>query len=302
MRKAINMQRRNFLKGAGGIVFGLPYLEGLVGREGFAQGADHRFAIFIRQPSGVVQEKYWPKTVGALTSASLTGTSSLPLLPIASQVLIVNGFKHGFPNINCDHSFGGVQAFTGAKPMGNGQSVKAGGESLDNRIARELSPGKEPLALYAAGRRQSRGADMCSFRASEDLRTGERSPFVAYRRLFGMASTGTEDPTILLRKSVNDYVRLELKELLANPLLSAEDKLRLQQHTSNVRDAEKAMGSFSAERVKQLETLGSATEYNETMPEIIKMHMDIMVLAMASGAAKAGTLQILDIIGDTNYQ
>jgi hypothetical protein len=297
----MNIKRRSFLKGAGGIVFGLPFLEGLIGKEGFAQSADHRFAILIRQPSGVVQEKFWPKQTGALTQASLNGTALAPLASVASQILVVKGFAHGFPNINCDHSFGGVQAFTAGRPIGNAQSVKSSTESLDNRIARELSPGKEPLALYAAGQNQGRGSDMTSFRGSNDLRTGERSPFNAYKRLFSVASTGV-DPLVETRLSVNDYVRQELKELMASPLLSKEDKLRLEMHVDSVRDTEKVIASLSDARVKQLQDGGSATSYGESMPEVIKMHMDVMVLAMATGAAKAGTLQILDIIGETGYR
>src|SRR4051812_6742903 len=87
----INLKRRNFLKGAFGVTIGLPFLESLFYSEAQAQDADYRFGVFIRQPSGVITERYWPGKEGAITHDLIKDTSLSPLETIASQLLIVRG-------------------------------------------------------------------------------------------------------------------------------------------------------------------------------------------------------------------
>ena len=76
------------------------------------------------------------------------------LAEFADKLLLVRGTRFAFPGNGCGHSGGGNQVLTAHKvsddPMGN--KSLAMGESVDNRIARELNrPAQpEPLALARA--------------------------------------------------------------------------------------------------------------------------------------------------------
>ena len=71
------MNRRRFLT-AGGVVMGLPFLEG----DGFGQDDMPTYSFFCRQANGVTQgdsngeqDRFWPHNVGVLTPDVLASQS-----------------------------------------------------------------------------------------------------------------------------------------------------------------------------------------------------------------------------------
>lgn len=303
------MKRRNFLKGAFGVTLGLPFLESLYFSEAQAQTADNRFGVFIRQPSGVITERYWPGRDGPINEAMFKGTSLSPLTSIAAQLLLVRGIMYhdntGGQGNGCHHATGMAQLFTGtgAVRTGTGQNnIQAKGESLDNRIAREF---KQPaLALYAHGTSDLRC--MTSFAEGGVLQSASYTkPYAAYQNMFSMqAVPAGDDARKLLQKSAIDYVHEELKELMASPLIGTEDKTRLQSHFNLVRETEVKMATLTAEQLKRLQDKGSSDKANDndlSMVDIIKLHMDVIVLAISSGGRRSANLQIGDIINQITY-
>jgi hypothetical protein len=90
------------------------------------------------------------------------------------------------------------------------------GESIDNRIARELQPmGVEPLTLYA-GKMSGYIDEVLSYRGPKQLRAAEPNPYNAYVKLFGLGDLEAEALAKLKasRTSVNDLVRAEMQSLL----------------------------------------------------------------------------------------
>ncbi|MEO7092877.1 MAG: DUF1552 domain-containing protein, partial [Polyangiales bacterium] len=253
------MDRRRFLFGLGGAVVALPFLEGLSARNSKAGDPPlHKFAIFLRQANGVQQkentepDRYWPNALGAVSTASLSAESDRAVSELKDygpKLTLVRGVKFAFPGNGCGHSGGGNQCLTAAKvsstPSGN-KSLSMG-ESIDNRIARELNPtGVEPLTLYA-GRMSGYINEVLSYRGPKLLRAAERNPYNAYTRLFGLPTgttpTPTVDKTALRRKSVNDLVREQLKALSAKPELSKADHERFDLHLTSIRDLEITMST-----------------------------------------------------------
>lgn len=289
------MQRRNFLKGAGGVVFALPFLEGLWSETGMAAESDPgRFAIFVKQGNGVVQNKFWPTAPGTLTAATIgTNQAVSTLKDYMAKLIIIRGISHPFKNEGCDHAYGGAQALTATKPIkGNPVNrTRASGESLDNLIAKRLTPGIEPLTLFA-GNKGNYLDEVLSYRASGDLRGAEQSPYTVYQRMFGM-STNTGGNVNAMRKSVNDFVREQMKTLLASPKLSKGDKERLDLHQTSIREIEVAMvGKLPDAKVAEMKTQSSSDAYTNRTPEVAKLHMDLIGIAVASGLTRAATLQI----------
>ena len=136
-RPAFN--RRAFLRGAGSIAIGLPFLEGLPERSAWAADAVPVFSLFIVGACGVVGNKFFPNTTGALTTsglASMTDKAVSVLAPHAANLLFVKGinFPLGGPT-GCGHAQGLCQTLTAAAPGGTGASTYSNGISADMVIA-----------------------------------------------------------------------------------------------------------------------------------------------------------------------
>lgn len=308
------MQRRHFLRGLGGAVIALPFLETFAPKRALAAGPPP-FAIILRQANGVVQktndepEMFWPKNLGQLTKADLalqTDRAVSVLSDYADKLLVVSGVKFAFPGNGCGHSGGGNQCLTAAKvsdtPSGN--ASLAMGESIDNRIARELQPpGVEPLTLYA-GKMSGYIDEVLSYRGPKMLRAAERNPFVAYTKLFGAANL---DAAVLLRlkaarTSVNDLVRGDMQALMSRTDLSKDDKDRLNLHFQSIRDLETTMACSLPDMVlAEMEAIQPKVGSSDNVQIVSRMQMDIIALAVSCGVVRAATLQIGDGNDSTEY-
>jgi hypothetical protein len=301
------MNRRHFLRGVGGSLLALPLLEGLVPKSARATATTAPFAIFVRQGNGVQQatldgepERFWPSFApGPMTREALAADSERALSELsdhAAKLSFVRGIRFNDPANACKHSGGGNQVLTAAKVSSDDcNSTLALGESLDNRIATQLgNAGEEPLTLYA-GIKTGYLDEVLSYRGPRQLRAAERSPFAAYQNIFGL---GQISPTELAelqlrRKSVNDLVRGELTRLLARSDLSQADRQRLDLHFTSIRDLEQSIaGGLSLAELANLEAGSTELDNDDNIEAVIKLHCDVMVLAVASGACRSSTLQL----------
>lgn len=308
--------RRRFLKGLFGATLALPFLESLSPKKAEAGPGDvPPFAIFIRQANGVVQktndepEMFWPAQTGIITKESLLAESDKTLSELAdyaSKLIFVKGVDFAFPGNGCGHSGGGNQCLTAAQvsldPSGN-ESL-AMGESIDNRIARELNaPGVEPLALYA-GKKGGYINEVMSYRGEKQLRAAQENPHSAYMALFGLANLDQEALQKLAtqRASVNDLVRDQMTALLSRTDLAKADRDRLDLHFQSIRDLEVSLAcKLSDSEVGLMEGIAAACRANDNIPTVTRMQMDIIALAMACGITRAVTLQIGDGNDSTEY-
>jgi hypothetical protein len=304
------------LRGLGGVVLALPFLETFAGKSARAENGGYApYAIFMRQANGVAQqtndepERFWPSELGALTEAGLEAETDrcLSLLaPYASKLNIVRGVRFAFPGNGCGHSGGGNQCLTAARvsvtPAGN-ESL-AEGESIDNLIATKLHPaGVEPLTLYA-GKMSGYINEVMSYRGPQQLRAAERNPFNAYMDLFGLNTLTPEalEKLKAQRASVNDVVREEMTRLLARSDLSKSDRDRLDLHFTAIRDLEVTMSCTLADmEVAAMDAIQGTLGDSDSLIAIAHMQMDIIALAVACGAVNAATLQIGDGNDSTQY-
>jgi hypothetical protein len=299
-----------------GATVALPFLESLAPRSARAGVGDvPPYAIFVRQANGVVQktgdepEMFWPNNLGAITADTMVtdaGRAISELAAYAPKLLLVRGVKFAFPGNGCGHSGGGNQCLTAAKvsndPSGN-ESL-AMGESIDNRIVRELNGAAvEPLTLYA-GKMSGYINEVLSYRGPKQLRAAERNPFNAYQKLFGLADVEPEVAQKLAaqRASVNDLVREQMSALMSRKDLSKADFDRLDLHFQSIRDLEITMTcKLPPEVVAGMEAIAPQAGANDNVETVTKMQMDIIALAMACGVVRAATLQIGDGNDSTEY-
>ncbi len=313
------MTRRHFLRGVGGVVVGLPFLEGLWPRHADAVQASWKFAVFVRQGNGVQQatasgepERFWPSfALGPFTPDALvadTGRAVSELAEHAQDLTIVRGLGFNDPANACRHSGGGNQVLTGASVGLKDQcnATLAEGQSIDNLIQQQLAgDGNEPLTLIC-GARSDQVNEVLSYRGPLDLRGAERNPYNAYSDLFGLSTLTPTEQTLIQarRKSVNDLVRSEMQSLLARKDLSRTDRLRLDLHFTSIRELELGLScaaGTSAGEAARIEA-GSSGIADETQIEaVVKLHMDVIVMAIACGARRASTLQIGSGPDNTRY-
>lgn len=329
MRRAASgsrLNRRNFLKGAGTVAIGLPFLEGLPERSAWAAGNTPVFSFFIVAENGVVLKKFFPGATGALTSAGLAGatdTATSVLSAHAANLLFIKGINYQQPGPQaCGHAEGMTQTLTGIKPGASGNKGYSGGPSADTVISKAVNAGSEPLALYSGAKGFI--AERISFKGAGagQVRGADVNPYLLYSKVVGLANAGastgggttpTVDPVAAelaaTRRSVNDLVRGELKSLLAMPALSAEDKKRLQQHFEAIRDVEVKMtqmagASCSAAGIKtsDYDALKSGFAFNgNNMEQYVKLHLQIVAIAFGCGYNRTGTLQWGDGTDGTKY-
>ena len=311
--------RRAFLTGLGGAVVALPFLEGLLPRHLRAAAPGRpRYAVFVRQANGVVQadgqepERFWPHELGALTPALLAERDAdravSELAPYGDKLLMVRGTRFPFPGNGCGHSGGGNQVLTAARvsDVPSGNKSLAMGESVDNRIARELNhpSNTEPLTLYA-GRLAGYINEVLSYRGEKDLRAAERNPWNAYKKMVGLTNVPEQIAAQIKarRTSVNDLVREQMQALMGRPDLSVDDQQRLKLHFDAIRDIEVELACELPPQ-EELDAMAAQQGYSgqdDLMQTIVRMQMNLIALAFACDYTRAATLQIGDGNDSTEY-
>jgi hypothetical protein len=319
MTKPVN--RRAFLRGAGAVAIGLPFLEGLQARSAWAADNPPVFGLFIVAACGVVGSKFFPNATGPLTSSALAGMSDKAtsvLSPHAQDLLFLKNINFPMANVTgCGHAQGLCQSLTAAPSEGSAQNAYSTGMSVDMAIAKAVNAnGTDPLTLYAGNKKNGYIAERISFKGAGagQVRPADDNPYTLYTKLVGLTqSTGTVSPVaselVATRKSVNDFVHAELSGLLNDTRLSGADRVRLQQHFDSIRDAEVRMGSMAAACgtdglvTSQYEMLksGLAFKTNGMIEDVAKLHLELVALAFACNFNRVATLQHGDGTDATKY-
>ena len=331
---ALKFNRRLVLRGAGGLMLGLPLLDAFMPRQAAAQTAMRSpFVIFVINDNGVVQagvtlsgtaekERFWPSSFGPLTKASLladkTQRSMGELSDYAEQLLMVKGVNLPYGSTGCSHSAADAQILTAAKITGGSTNCLATGLSVDTAIAKAKNPpGRDPLALHAGMFSPGgTGFDIpgyVSYIAPNQPRAYIDSPYKAYQTIIGAVGTTAGSPAeaeaeqlrAARSKSINDLLRPQIQALLARTDLSASDRNRLDQHLTAIRDIEVKTATTTLTipdaDVASMKTI-DAKPYDQTSYEQrIKLNMELMAFSAAADYSRVAVLKIGDRIDDHQF-
>jgi uncharacterized protein DUF1552 len=302
------INRRRFLTGLGGAAVALPFLESVrwSRRASAATPTKKVYSMFIRQGNGCQQagygsepERFWPRNLGTLTRDDLLNNNADRTLSIladhAPKLLLVRGTKYAFPGAGCGHSGGINQCLTAANITGSGATSLATGESIDWFISQRVNDaGVEPLTMMS-GPQSAYIAHGLSYSGPAQLRGAKNNPFAVYMSLMNLSGTSPDviKQIAMRRKSVNDLVRGELTDLLANPDLSTTDRMRLDNHFQAIRDVEVGMlCQLPDSEIKSMQDLNTVYEDNANRIKVADLLLELAALAFTCDATRTGTLQI----------
>src|SRR6188508_2975932 len=329
------MNRRMVLRGAGGLMLGLPLLETFMPRKASAQTAMRSpFVLIVVGDNGVVQagvtlggsgepEKFWPTATGALTRDKLladkTTRSIGELADYADRLLIVRGINLPYNSTGCSHSAADAQILTAAKITAGSTNCKAMGISVDTAIAKAKNPpGRDPLVLHAGMFSPGgTGFDIpgyVSYITPQQARVYIDSPYKAYQQIIGAVGNGTTVPSAeaqaqMLRaarsKGINGILRPQIQTLLGRSDLSSGDRLRLDQHFTAIRDIEVKITTTTYTipdaSITTMKTLDPKPYDQATRDTAVKLFMELMAFSAAADYSRVAVLKIGDRIDDHVY-
>jgi hypothetical protein len=305
--------RRRVLLGFGGVVLGLPFLEALAPRGAHAQAAapTTRFGVFFCC-NGVDMQRWFPKgDFGALTDAHLAGTANEILTPFRSKLLFPRGVHmspRGFDRDGGggdDHNKGMAHKLTAH--FADEENGLAMGPSIDQVLASAINPGAQgarrpPLNLMVGRSARSRGTQYISYTGPGQAVAAFNNPWNAYAELVNLTGGDPNageatDRITARRESVLDLVNEQFAALKRGPL-SAEDRVKLDQHMTAIREIETGMTSGGlcqeaalAERAGAYEGKGREVEQDAQYPAIADLQLEVYALSLICGFTRVATMQ-----------
>ena len=288
--KRIRLSRRGFL---GSI--GLPPLAAMFNANGTAYANDTavetRFVLWFNG-NGIV-EKYW---VPAETGSGYTMTPCLaPLAPFRDDFHVITGLDNPaarLPGPGNDHHRSMSALMTGTQFTGRG----AGGESIDQAVARRIGGDSRFKSLQIGVSQESFGESVqrnMSWAGYDRPLPPEMIPHKLFDRLFG----AREEGWVKRKKSVLDNARVEASELMKT--LDADDKARVDEHLSSIRDVERAIEGLPPQyaRVDPPEAEGDMKDW----PRIARLQSDLLVRALATKQTRVASYMLTKCQGLTRF-
>ncbi len=314
MSRKIELRRRAFLRGGFGVVVGLPFLEALAPKAHAQTGsAVRRFGVFFCC-NGVNMSKWFPTGgYGPLSAASLSGCSNEVLAPHASKLTFPRGIHMSPRGYNQD---GG-----GGDDHGKGMAHKltaqfaseddwlAQGESIDYYLARHINPGPEgarrpPLNLMVGYSANYKALDFISYSGPGKAVQAINNPWTAYKQFMNLGVTTEESQEVAeriknRRQSVLDLVSEQFADLKRGPL-SKDDRDKLDQHFTYIRELEQGLGSAVVScqddavkaAAEEYRDRGEGEDFDGQYDDYVKLtnlQLDIYALALACDYTRVAT-------------
>ena len=303
------LSRRTFLRGVLGgtaIALGLPPLEAFFNSSGtaYANGATpRRFGMFF-WGNGILPERWIPTDTGPDWTLS---EQLLPLAAVRDHVTLLSGMevKTGNP---LAHVSGPAGLLTGTAPIVRGDEYTFAGPTLDQVMAAEIGGDTQFRSLEVGV--EPRGKGM-SFNGPDSVNPPISDPAALFERLFGanFREPGSEpimDPTLSVRRSILDSVIADADTLKKR--LGANDKQRLDQHFTAVRDLELRIArlqedppNLAACMQPEMPAALDESDGRVRVSERAKVMADLVTMAFACDLTRVLTFWHSDPLNDLLY-
>lgn len=296
------LDRRTFLRGAGGLAVALPFLDAMSGSASAVE-FPKRFVVFF---TGLGTVKSAWKPAGTEASFEL-GEILAPLAPYRDKLLVLEGvdMESAYHGPGDAHQQGIGQALTGTElqegtlfPYACNPAARVGwggGVSVDQFLAARLGQRTKLSSLELGVQVQyANVSSRVSYRGPGQPVPPEDDPRAAFDRLFTDLSA---DPADLARRRalrrrvlgdvMEDYGALSRK-------LGGEDRQKLEHHLEALGEIEarlEAPGLLGG--VCALPELGEPLDVyaNDNFPAIGRLQMDLLTMALACDLTRIASIQ-----------
>jgi Protein of unknown function (DUF1552) len=302
------VSRRTVLRGIGGSVIALPWLEAMSDRKAMAAEPPKRFVVHYHG-AGTYRPKWRP--TGTETDFKLSYILE-PLAPHQKDIVVIDGLvlASGVDGkLVGGHGQGMAGMLTGHYVttgsmcgLGYGQGI-----SIDQFLAGKIGGNTKIRSLLLGADKESRNAgvfEAASYSAPGKTIPTDADPFNVFKRLFSDFNTDTKaiDRLRDQRKSVLDVVGESFTRIA--PRVSLDDRKKIEAHLTAIRGVELRLDALAtAASGCAKPTPGAAFDVNKqaSFPQTIKLQMDLMVMALACDLTRVSTLQCGDAVFDMYY-
>jgi hypothetical protein len=292
--------RRQFIRDLGISAAALPFVLNLPSLAFANQTRRKQRVIFMFSPNGVVRKNFWPDEEGEQFALKACLT---PLTPFRDKMLVLNGVCDQVRGDGDSHMRGmgclltGVELNPGNVQGGGGNPAGwSKGISIDQEIKNFLQRDAATRTRFGSlefGVMVPERADTWtrwSYAAGNKPITPIDDPYQMFAKLYGQA----KDREALA--SVLDDVRDDLKRVAG--AVSVADRRQLDEHATAVRELERELNESK-------ESAGHAVpapepgvrQDNDSIPQISKAQIDLMVNAFAADFMRVATFQYTNSVG-----
>ncbi len=267
-----------------------------------------RFVTFFSS-SGVHQPFFWPNgNPGTAASGNydLTGTTLEGLTPYMDDIIIPRGIRMNRGGSD-SHNEGSASILTG-RDLRAESSPYAEGESLDHFLGKQLSAGQPFESLLMGTRLQcTRPSMYISFDENGVENEYLQNPFDTYNSLFaplvGDCQGGGPSPELLAardrRMSVLDVVSERTSVMRQRCGMGQAEAQKLERMAESIRSIEQVLDSIgnpvtsaNCEDVREVMTGEPVANTDANYPTILKLHLDLMVLALELDFTRVATISL----------
>jgi hypothetical protein len=299
------LSRRRFLRGAGVsgamIRIGLPALEAMFNSNGTAYAASGRAGeqsiesrfVFWFNGNGI-PEKYW---IPRETGSDFEFTACLnPLAPFRKDIHIITGLDSPaarLPGPGNSHYPSMSALVSGQVYTGRG----AGGPSFDQAIAEQIGQDSRFRSLQIGVCQESFGESIqrnMSWAGRDRPLPPEMIPHRLFDRLFG----SKEEHWVSREKSILDAVQEDTSAVKSR--LGSQDKSRLDEYLTSVRDLERSIASLPPEYKAVVERPPEGGDLKD-WPRIAKLQSDLLVHALASRQTRVASYMLTKCQGLSRF-
>lgn len=299
----MNTSRRQFLRNLGISSAALPFLDGL---PSFAAPSKLKKSpqrlIFMFSPNGTIPKEFWPDKEGE--SFELKRILK-PLESFKDRLITLNGISNKIRGDGDSH-MRGMSCLLSAKELfpGNiqgGSHTPAGwcqGISIDEEIANYFQTKQETKTRFGnltTGVAVPHRADPWTrwvYAGPNKPVAPNDDPYKLLNQLYGRL----EDQESV--KSILDDLRGDLKK--AKTIVSNEDRHLIDSHEALIRDLEVEMESLSKQKLAHPvpDLSPGVVLNNDSIPEISRMQIELLVNAFANDMARVASLQYTNSVGN----
>ncbi len=299
------LSRRTFLRGVGlsgaMIRIGIPALEAMFNANGTAyaaagrngeQSIESRFVFWFN--GNGIPEKYW---IPRETGPDFQFTACLnPLAPFRKDIHIITGLDSPaarLPGPGNSHYPSMSALVSGQVYTGRG----AGGPSFDQAIAERIGQDSRFRSLQIGVCQESFGESIqrnLSWAGRDRPLPPEMIPHRLFDRLFG----SKEEHWVSREKSILDAVQEDTSALKSR--LGSQDKNRIDEYLTSVRDLERSIASLPPEYKAVVERPPEGGDLKD-WPRIAKLQSDLLVHALASRQTRVASYMLTKCQGLSRF-